>query len=94
MIEAVINPSESKEKGGKKRSKTKRVSGKLKGALLSLAKKCVASISEGQGHVWGYDGKRYPYYPGGYSRAQYAVLGLRSARLLKLKVPKDVWKDM
>jgi len=46
------------------------------------------------GHLWHYDGSRA--FAGGphYSPAQYAVLGIRCAKLIGLDVPDDVWEDI
>jgi len=62
--------------------------------ILSTAEKITKKLSQGKGHVWDYEGTRHRYKPGGYSRAQYAVLGLRSAKLLGQTVPDNVWTDI
>jgi hypothetical protein len=72
-----------------------RVSGKLRGQALGLAKACLKIIDgPSKGHLWDYDGTKHFKAPGAYSRAQYAVLGLRSAVNLKLKLQKPTWNDI
>jgi len=66
----------------------------LKRSFSELAQSCLNALVRGRGHVWDYAGNRHFAYPGGYSRAQYSVLGLRSAVLLGLKVPDTVWEDL
>lgn len=92
VFEAALNHPLHHKKN--KKAKRYRGSKKLQKAMLAMAEKCTTLLSTGRGHVWTYSGRREKLNPGGYSRAQYAVLGLRSAKLLDLDVPSNVWEDI
>ena len=98
MCEAAINDFNRKSEGvsGSSSSKAgaKRINSALKSKLMSLARICASKLSAGSGHVWTYTGDRGTMHPAHYSPAQYAVLGLRSAKILGITVPNNVWTDI